>query len=155
MPVAGHLRADWRSRLEALGIDPAICLREGSPCAVPGVRRYAGSAEIALFGSGPSPVKRRCNACRSTTTTIRNIFRHFASLVDKALGQTRIGPWAISGGAGRCTVWCTVWCALPISWITAAVALMNSSKNEPRWTTSKTDLHREICEHKQRRIAIR
>ena len=35
--------------LEALGIDPAIYLWEGSPCAFPGVRRYAGSTEIAVF----------------------------------------------------------------------------------------------------------
>ena len=41
--------ADWSFRLEALGIDPAIYLWEGSPCAFPGVRRYAGSTEIAVF----------------------------------------------------------------------------------------------------------
>ena len=34
---------------KALGIDPAIYLWEGSPCAFPGVRRYAGSTEIAVF----------------------------------------------------------------------------------------------------------
>ena len=44
-----RMRADWSSRLEALAIDPAIYLWEGSPCAFPGVRRYAGSTEIALF----------------------------------------------------------------------------------------------------------
>ena len=41
--------ADWSSRLEALGIDPAIYLWEGSPCTFPGVRRYAGSKERAWF----------------------------------------------------------------------------------------------------------
>ena len=40
---------EWSASLEALGIDPAIYLREGSPCAFPGVRRYAGSTEIAVF----------------------------------------------------------------------------------------------------------
>ena len=40
---------DWSARLEAIGIDPAIYLWDGSPCAFPGIRRYAGSAEIALF----------------------------------------------------------------------------------------------------------
>ncbi len=44
-----RLRAEWSSRLEALGIDPGIYLWEGSPCAFPGIRRYAGSTEIAAF----------------------------------------------------------------------------------------------------------
>ncbi len=44
-----RMGADWSRRLEALGIDPAIYLWEGSPCAFPGVRRYAGSMEIAAF----------------------------------------------------------------------------------------------------------
>ncbi|MDE0195385.1 MAG: hypothetical protein OXP08_07515, partial [bacterium] len=44
-----RMRADWSCRLEALGIDPAIYLWEGSPCVFPGVRRYAGSTEIAVF----------------------------------------------------------------------------------------------------------
>ena len=44
-----RMGADWSSRLEALGIDPLIYLWEGSPCAFPGVRRYTGSTEIAVF----------------------------------------------------------------------------------------------------------
>lgn len=40
---------EWSASLYALGIDPAIYLWEGSPCAFPGVRRYAGSTEIAVF----------------------------------------------------------------------------------------------------------
>ena len=44
-----RMGADWSSRLEALGIDSAIYLWEGSPCAFPGVRRYAGSTENAVF----------------------------------------------------------------------------------------------------------
>ena len=44
-----RMKADWSSRLEALGIDPAIYLWEGSPCVFPGVRRHAGSTEIAVF----------------------------------------------------------------------------------------------------------
>ncbi len=44
-----RMGADWSSRLEALGIDPGIYLWQGSPCAFPGVRRYAGSTEIAVF----------------------------------------------------------------------------------------------------------
>lgn len=39
----------WSGQLEAVGIEPAIYLWEGSPCAFPGVRRYSGSAEIAAF----------------------------------------------------------------------------------------------------------
>ena len=33
---------DWRSKLEEVGIDADIYLWDGSPCAFPGVRRYAG-----------------------------------------------------------------------------------------------------------------
>lgn len=44
-----RMGADWSARLEAFGIDPAIYLWEGSPCAFPGVRRYAGSTETAVF----------------------------------------------------------------------------------------------------------
>ncbi|MDE0055802.1 MAG: hypothetical protein OXT64_16320 [Gammaproteobacteria bacterium] len=44
-----RMKADWSSRLKALGINPAIYLWEDSPCAFPGVRRYAGSTEIATF----------------------------------------------------------------------------------------------------------
>ena len=40
---------EWSTSLEAHGIDPAIYLWEGPPCAFPGVRRYAGSTEIAVF----------------------------------------------------------------------------------------------------------
>ena len=50
-----RLGAEWSSRLEALGIDPAIYLWEGSPCAFPGVRRYAGSTEIAVFRKRAAP----------------------------------------------------------------------------------------------------
>ena len=44
-----RMGADWSSRLEALGVDPAGYLWEGSPCAFPGIRRYAGSTENAVF----------------------------------------------------------------------------------------------------------
>ena len=50
-----RLGAEWSSRLEALGIDPAIYLWEGSPCSFPGVRRYAGSTEIAVFRQRAEP----------------------------------------------------------------------------------------------------
>ena len=43
-----HL-ADWRPKLEEVGIDADIYLWTGSPCAFPGVRRYAGSQEIAWY----------------------------------------------------------------------------------------------------------
>ena len=45
----------WCASLEALGIDPGIYLWEGSPCAFPGVRRYAGSTEIAVFRKRAKP----------------------------------------------------------------------------------------------------
>ena len=51
----------WSASLEALGIDPGIYLWDGSPCAFPGVRRYAGSTEIAVFRkraeSGEAPTQ--------------------------------------------------------------------------------------------------
>jgi hypothetical protein len=40
-------RAAWIASLQAKRIDPAAYLWEKSPCAFPGVRRYAGSREIA------------------------------------------------------------------------------------------------------------
>lgn len=51
---------EWRTLLGERGIDPDIYLWDGSPCAFPGVRRYAGSDEIARFrkratASAPPP----------------------------------------------------------------------------------------------------
>lgn len=40
---------DWRAKFEQIGIEPDIYLWNGSPCAFPGVRRYAGSQEIAWY----------------------------------------------------------------------------------------------------------
>lgn len=42
-------RADWLEALNARGVPAAAYLWEGSPCAFPGVRRYAGSHEQANF----------------------------------------------------------------------------------------------------------
>jgi hypothetical protein len=42
-----YRRAEWSDRLRKCGIDPALYLWQHSPCAFPGVRRYAGSTEIA------------------------------------------------------------------------------------------------------------
>jgi hypothetical protein len=42
-------RAEWSTRLQARGIDPRLYLWEKSACAFPGVRRYAGSTEIAQY----------------------------------------------------------------------------------------------------------
>ena len=47
--------AEWSSRLEALGIDPAIYLWDGSPCVFPGVRRHAGKKEISVFRQRAAP----------------------------------------------------------------------------------------------------
>ena len=46
---------EWSSRLRALGIDPDIYLWEGSPCAFPGIRRYAGSEEQAVLRKRAAP----------------------------------------------------------------------------------------------------
>ena len=42
-------RATWSEALARRGIDPRAYLWPGSACAFPGVRRYAGSTEIAIF----------------------------------------------------------------------------------------------------------
>jgi len=42
-------REDWSRALLARGIDPEIYLWDGSPCVFPGVRRYAGSREVAAY----------------------------------------------------------------------------------------------------------
>ena len=42
-------RNEWSGKLRDVGIDPVIYLWERSACAFPGVRRYAGSKEIAQF----------------------------------------------------------------------------------------------------------
>lgn len=42
-------REEWSTNLEQLGIEPRAYLWPKSPCAFPGVRRYAGSTEIAIF----------------------------------------------------------------------------------------------------------
>jgi hypothetical protein len=42
-------KVDWINALKDRKIDPAPYLWDGSPCAFPGVRRYAGSLEIAIF----------------------------------------------------------------------------------------------------------
>ena len=41
--------SDWRAEFERIGIEPDIYLWDGSPCAFPGIRRYAGSQEIAWY----------------------------------------------------------------------------------------------------------
>ena len=52
----------WSSKFTALGVDPDIYLWQGSPCAFPGVRRHAGSAEIALLrGKSTTPDTRPPN----------------------------------------------------------------------------------------------
>jgi len=42
-------RKEWSNELKARGINPEAYLWERSACAFPGVRRYAGSYEIALY----------------------------------------------------------------------------------------------------------
>ncbi len=45
----GVNRRTWSAELLRIGINPDIYLWDGSPCAFPGVRRHAGSQEIAQF----------------------------------------------------------------------------------------------------------
>lgn len=41
--------SDWRTKFDQIGIKPDIYLWDGSPCAFPGIRRYAGSQEVAWY----------------------------------------------------------------------------------------------------------
>lgn len=43
------MRTKWRDGLHARGVDPDVYLWTASPCAFAGVRRYAGSEEIARY----------------------------------------------------------------------------------------------------------
>lgn len=43
------MRAEWSAKLFEVGIDPEIYLWTNSPCGFPGIRRYAGSQEIAEY----------------------------------------------------------------------------------------------------------
>ena len=43
------MRAEWSAKLFEVGIDPEIYLWANSPCGFPGIRRYAGSQEIAEY----------------------------------------------------------------------------------------------------------
>ncbi len=61
----GLNRSAWSTELERLGIDPDIYLWEGSPCAFPGVRRHAGSQEIAQFRKQASDSPERPADCLS------------------------------------------------------------------------------------------
>lgn len=40
---------EWRTKFEEIGVDPDMYLWRDSPCAFPGVRRYAGSHEVAWY----------------------------------------------------------------------------------------------------------
>jgi hypothetical protein len=56
-------RVEWTKALEERRIDPAAYLWERSPCAFPGVRRYAGSREIAAYrGHGKLDESQNINA---------------------------------------------------------------------------------------------
>jgi hypothetical protein len=55
-------REKWHARLAEHGVDPSLYLWEGSPCAFPGVRRYAGGAEIAQHRNKMTRTARPDNA---------------------------------------------------------------------------------------------
>jgi hypothetical protein len=44
-----HRRLEWMASLRTCGVDPSVYLWDRSPRAFPGVRRYAGSKEIAAY----------------------------------------------------------------------------------------------------------
>lgn len=51
------MRTKWRDGLHARGVDPDVYLWTASPCAFAGVRRYAGSEEIARYRGHKEAVK--------------------------------------------------------------------------------------------------
>jgi len=67
-------REEWHAGLAEYGVDPSLYLWDGSPCAFPGVRRYAGSAEIAQHRKKLRRWRGPIMPLHSTTTAIRNKF---------------------------------------------------------------------------------
>jgi len=55
-------RERWGARLAERGVDPSLYLWQDSPCAFPGVRRYAGAAEIAQHRKKTATTERPANA---------------------------------------------------------------------------------------------
>ena len=56
-------RRAWSAELQRMGINPEIYLWEDSPCAFPGVRRHAGSQEIAQFKGQAGTSYKRPDDC--------------------------------------------------------------------------------------------
>ena len=54
--------SEWRTLLDERGVDPDIYLWDKSPCAFPGVRRYAGSDELAQL-SKRAPARAPADDC--------------------------------------------------------------------------------------------
>ena len=52
------MRAEWSSKMIDAGVDPEIYLWVNSPCGFPGIRRHAGSQEIAEF-RGKAAIKNK------------------------------------------------------------------------------------------------
>ncbi len=71
-------RGAWSAALQRVGIDPDIYLWDGSPCAFPGVRRYAGSQEIAQFRkrAGDSPERPADCLCLDDNDYPKHIWAH-------------------------------------------------------------------------------
>ena len=58
-----YMGANWSAKLKGLGIEPDHYLWEKSPCAFPGVRRFAGRKENGMFrGGGPRAARPPCLA---------------------------------------------------------------------------------------------
>ena len=86
----GVNRGAWSAELQRLGIDPDIYLWEGSPCAFPGVRRYAGSQEIAQFRkrTGDSPERPADCLCLDDNDYPKHIWANLAYVPSNFLKPT-------------------------------------------------------------------
>ncbi len=84
-----HHRPSWETRLRERCIDPAIYLWERSACAFPGVRRYAGSTEIARHRGRMDGTERPEDALRLDDN---NYPKHVWSFVFRAKVFQNQGP---------------------------------------------------------------
>ena len=103
----------WSARLLERGIDPAIYIWDGSPCAFPGVRRHAGSKEIAAFRrrSDQDALPPHClaiddNDIRSTCGRLSSLESHFAR-GDRSATSWDIWSTTRNMGIGGAKSWTT------------------------------------------------
>ena len=104
-------RQEWSDAFRERGINPDAYLWKRSPCAFPGVRRYAGSREVAMYrGHLKDEDAKIEQALRLMTTTALNTFGHsrfgeksFRS-TDQLATRSRIWPITRATETGSNTI---------------------------------------------------